>query len=92
MPKPYFCRAAYTNGLAELEESQQLIASAVSLSPRLQRWVNQPLPNFGRLTPQPNVTEIRIAPQTTIWNEERLARRAHWPRHRGWLDCRSEIH
>ncbi len=78
--------------LGRLEDSQRLIASAVSLSPRLARWVNQPLTNFRRLRLQPNVTEIRIAPQASIWTEERLAAACPRPRHRGMAGCRSEIH
>jgi tetratricopeptide (TPR) repeat protein len=72
--------------LGRIEESQRLIASAVNLSPRLARWVNQPLTNFRRLRLQPNVTEIRLAPQRTIWNEERLQRRAHGRDIATWLD------
>jgi tetratricopeptide (TPR) repeat protein/TolB-like protein len=73
--------------LGRVEESQRLIATAVNLSPRLARWVNQPLTNFRRLCPQPNVTEIRLAPQSTIWNEERLQRRAHGRDVATWLDA-----
>jgi len=72
--------------LGRIEESQRLIASAVNFSPRLARWVNQPVPNFRRLRPQPNVTEIRLAPQLTIWTEERLLRRAHGRDIATWLD------
>jgi tetratricopeptide (TPR) repeat protein/TolB-like protein len=73
--------------LGRIEESQRLIASAVNLSPRLARWVNQPLTNFRRLRPEPNVTEIRLAPQVTIWNEDRLQRRAHGRDIATWLDA-----
>jgi tetratricopeptide (TPR) repeat protein/TolB-like protein len=72
--------------LGRVDESQKLIATAVNLSPRLARWVNQPLTNFRRLRPQPNVTDIRIAPQATIWNDERLQRRAHGRDIATWLD------
>jgi tetratricopeptide (TPR) repeat protein len=72
--------------LGRIEESQRLITSAVNFSPRLARWVNQPLTNFRRLRPQPNVTEIRLAPQQTIWNAERLQRRAHGRDIATWLD------
>jgi tetratricopeptide (TPR) repeat protein/TolB-like protein len=72
--------------LGRVEESQRLIAAAVNLSPRLARWVNQPLTNFRRLRLQPNVTDIRLAPQPTIWNEERLQRRAHGRDIATWLD------
>jgi tetratricopeptide (TPR) repeat protein/TolB-like protein len=72
--------------LGRTEESQRLIASAVNLSPRLGRVVNQPLTNFGRLRLQLNVTQIRIAPRTDIWNEDRLRRRAHGRDVATWLD------
>jgi len=72
--------------LGRTAESQRLIASAVNLSPRLGRLVNQPLAHFGRLRLQPNVTQIRIAPRPTIWNEDRLRRRAHGRDIAAWLD------
>jgi tetratricopeptide (TPR) repeat protein len=72
--------------LGRVDESQKLIATAVNLSPRIARWVNQPLTNFRRLRPQPSVTDLRLAPQLTIWNEERLQRRAHGRDVASWLD------
>jgi Tfp pilus assembly protein PilF len=73
--------------LGRIEESQRLIASAVNLSPRLGRWVNQPLTNFRRLRTQPNVTALRLAPEATIWNDDRLQRRAHGSDIATWLDA-----
>jgi tetratricopeptide (TPR) repeat protein/TolB-like protein len=81
-----FLQGRIDERLGRIEESQRLIASAVNLSPRLARWVNQPLTNFRRLRLQPNVTDIRLAPQMTIWNEERLQRRAHGRDIASWLD------
>ena len=72
--------------LGRVEESQRLIAFAVNLSPRLARWVNQPLTNFRRLRLQPNVTDIRAEPQRIIWDEVRLQRRAHGRDIATWLD------
>ena len=72
--------------IGRTEESQRLIASAVNLSPRLARWVNQPLTNFRRLRLQPNVTAIRLAPKPAIWNADRLRRRAHGRDIAVWLD------
>jgi len=72
--------------LGRLDESQRLVASAVNLSPRIARWVNQPLTNFRRLSLQPNVTEIRISPKGDIWNEDRLQRRAYGRDIAAWLD------
>jgi tetratricopeptide (TPR) repeat protein len=81
-----FLQGRIDERLGRVEESQKLIASAVNLSPRLARWVNQPLTNFRRLRPQPNVTDMRLAPQLTIWNQERLQRRAHGRDIATWLD------
>jgi tetratricopeptide (TPR) repeat protein len=72
--------------LGRTEESQRLIASAVNLSPRLGRLVNQPLANFGRPRLQSSVTPLRIAPKPTLWNDDRLRRRAHGRDIASWLD------
>ena len=72
--------------LGRVDESQKLVATAVNLSPRIARWVNQPLTNFRRLRLQPNVTDIRFAPQATIWTDERLQRRAYGRDIATWLD------
>jgi len=81
-----FLQGRIDERLGRMEESQRQIAAAVNLSPRLARWVNQPLPNFRRLRLEPNVTEIRIAPGTAIWNDDRLQRRAHGRDITAWLD------
>jgi tetratricopeptide (TPR) repeat protein len=85
-PEAIFLQGRIYERLGRLEEAQRLIASAVNLSPRLQRWVNQLLPNMGRLCPQLSLTEIRIAPVSTLWTEERLARRASGRDVAAWLD------
>jgi len=85
-PEAIFLQGRIYERLGRADESRSLIASAVSLSPRLQRWVNRPLPNLGRLRTQLNVTEIRIAPQASIWNETRLKRRAIGRDVTAWLD------
>ncbi|HLQ78233.1 MAG TPA: tetratricopeptide repeat protein [Terriglobia bacterium] len=77
--------------LGRAEEAQRLITSAVNLSPRLTRWVNQALPNFRRLRTPVNVTELRLAPQTTIWNDARLARRAIGRDLVFWLDSVQDL-
>jgi tetratricopeptide (TPR) repeat protein len=89
-PEAIFLEGRIYERLGRLDESQRLIASAVSLSPRLQRWVNQTLPNLGRLRPQINVTEIRLAPQGSIWNQARLSRRSNGRDLAGWLDSVQE--
>ena len=62
--------------LGRTKDSQRAVAQATRLSPRLEKWVGQPLPNFARLRTQYNATELRMPFDTTIWNEARLARKA----------------
>ena len=62
-----------------------MIAQAMRLSPRVERWLNQPLPNLQRLRTQVDTTEIRLPLQTTIWNPARLSRRALGLDAAGWL-------
>ncbi len=81
-----FLRGRIAERLGHPEDAQRQIASAVNQSPRLSRWVNRTLPNFRRLRTKPDVTAIRIAPQTSIWNDERLARRATGRDIASWLD------
>jgi tetratricopeptide (TPR) repeat protein len=57
-------------------ESQRIIGQATRQSPRLEKWIGQPLPNIARLRTQYNATELRMPFDTTIWNEARLARKA----------------
>jgi Tfp pilus assembly protein PilF len=81
-----FLKGRIAERLGHPEDAQRWIASAVNQSPRLSRWVNQTLPNFRRLRAKPDITAIRIAPQPTIWNEDRLARRATGRDLSAWLD------
>jgi len=62
--------------LGRTAESQRVVAQATRLSPRLEKWVGQPIPNIARLRTQYNATELRLPFDTTIWNEARLARKA----------------
>jgi Flp pilus assembly protein TadD/TolB-like protein len=62
--------------LGRTAESQRIIGQATRLSPRLEKWVGQPIPNIARLRTQYNVTELRTPFDTTIWNEARLSRKA----------------
>jgi tetratricopeptide (TPR) repeat protein len=61
--------------LGRTAESQRVIAQATRLSPRLEKWVGQPVPNISRLRTQYNVTDLRMPFDTTIWNQARLARK-----------------
>src|SRR4029079_12686458 len=81
-----FLRGRIAERLGRPEDAQRQIAAAVNQSPRLSRWVNRTLPNFRRLRAKPDVTAIRISPQTSIWNEERLARRSTGRDIAAWLD------
>jgi tetratricopeptide (TPR) repeat protein len=85
-PQAIFMQGRIYERLGRADEAQKLIASAVSLSPRLQRYVNQTLPNLGRLRGKINVTEIRLGPQMTVWDHSRLARRASGRDIAPWLD------
>ena len=58
------------------DDSQKAIAQAVRLSPRIERWINQPLPSLQRLRIQADTTELRTALQPSIWSPARLSRRA----------------
>jgi tetratricopeptide (TPR) repeat protein/TolB-like protein len=85
-PEAIFLQGRIYERLGRPEEAQRLMVSAMNLSPRLQRWQNQVLPNLGRLRPQLSLTDIRIAPLTTLWTEARLARRASGRDVVAWLD------
>jgi tetratricopeptide (TPR) repeat protein len=60
--------------LGRADESQRLTAQALRASPRLERWLSQPLPNLIRVRTQFNATELRL-PQG-LWSEARRTRRA----------------
>lgn len=62
--------------LGRTAESQRVVAQAIRLSPRLEKWVGQPIPNLARLRTQYNATELKMPFNTTIWNEARLSRKA----------------
>jgi tetratricopeptide (TPR) repeat protein len=64
-----------------LEESRRLIAQAVRLSPRVQRWLNQPLNKLERFT-----TATTLRNRDDVWNQQRLARRARSQDLPAWLD------
>jgi tetratricopeptide (TPR) repeat protein len=57
-------------------ESRRMIAQAIRSSPRVERWLSQPLTDNQRIATQVDPTEIRFALQTSIWNPSRLSRRA----------------
>jgi len=60
--------------IGRAEESQQLTAQALRLSPRLQRWLTQPIPNLARTRAQFDATELRMP--GGIWSDARRRRKA----------------
>ena len=62
--------------LGRMEESRRLTAQALRLSPRLQRWLTQPIPNLARIRAQFNPTDLRIAASGGIWTDARRLRKA----------------
>jgi len=64
-----------------LDESQRLVAQATRLSPRVERWKTQPLPRLERF-----VTSTTFRSHEDVWNEHRLARRAHSQDLPAWLE------
>lgn len=59
--------------LGRAEEAQRLTSQAIRSSPRLGRWVNQPIPNVTRVRAEFDATELRLL--SSIWTEARLSRR-----------------
>jgi len=59
--------------LGRVDEARRLTAQAIRLSPRLGRWVDQPVPNVTRVRTQFNATDLRLP--SGVWNEARLSRR-----------------
>jgi Flp pilus assembly protein TadD/TolB-like protein len=62
--------------LGRFEESQRLTAQAFRLSPRLQRWLTQPIPNLARTRAQFNATDLRTSASGGLWNDARRLRKA----------------
>ena len=62
--------------LGRTELAQSTAAQAVRLSPRIERWLHQPLPDLLRLRTEFDRTELRLPPSETLWTAARLRRRA----------------
>lgn len=62
--------------LGRAEESRRLTAQALQLSPRLQRWLTQPIPNLARTRAQFNATDLRLSASGGIWTDVRRLRKA----------------
>jgi len=63
------------------EDSRKLVAQATRLSQRVERWLTQPLPKLERI-----VTSTTFRTHDDLWNDQRLARRAHSQDLVPWLD------
>jgi tetratricopeptide (TPR) repeat protein len=61
--------------LGRIADAQRVIAQAMRLSPRLEKWVGQPIPNLARLRAQFNPIDLRLPVGVTIWNDARLSRK-----------------
>src|SRR5262249_3585861 len=63
------------------EEARKLLAQAVRLSERVERWLNQSLPKLDRF-----VTTSIFRAHDDVWNDRRLARRTRSQDLASWLD------
>jgi tetratricopeptide (TPR) repeat protein len=61
--------------LGRADESERMTGQALRLSPRLSRWLTQPVPNLVRVRTQFNATELRMS-ANGVWNDARRSRRA----------------
>ncbi|HTG73462.1 MAG TPA: hypothetical protein VMB70_06820, partial [Terriglobia bacterium] len=62
--------------LGRVDESRRVTDQALRLSPRLGRFLTQPVPNLVRVRTEFNPTELRTSAGSGLWNEARIARRA----------------
>jgi tetratricopeptide (TPR) repeat protein len=62
--------------LGRINEAQRVTNQALRQSPRLEKWLGQPIPTLTRLRNQFNATELRRPFETSIWTEARTARKA----------------
>lgn len=62
--------------LGRADESRAMTDQALRLSPRLGRFLTQPVPNLVRVRTEFNPTELRMSAGKGLWNEARIARRA----------------
>jgi tetratricopeptide (TPR) repeat protein/TolB-like protein len=67
--------------LGRIEESQRAIAQAARLSQRVERWLNQPIPDLDRLA-----MTTSFHSHKEVWTEQRLVRRARAQDQAAWLE------
>jgi tetratricopeptide (TPR) repeat protein len=72
--------------LGRTEDGQKTIAVATRLSPRVERWLAQPLPKLDRLCITPNTSSLNAPGATRIWTQDRLARRAKGQELSAWME------
>jgi tetratricopeptide (TPR) repeat protein/TolB-like protein len=82
----YFALGRALERLGLAGESQRALAQAVRLSPRIERWAGQPMPNLTRLRGQFEPMEIRFPSATGIWSQSRLSRRAAGQDLAAWIE------
>jgi tetratricopeptide (TPR) repeat protein/TolB-like protein len=71
--------------LGKTEDGQKTIALATRLSPRLERWLAQPLPKLERLCVAPNTFSLND-PGAARWTQGRLIRRAKGQELGAWME------
>ena len=67
--------------LGRIDESQRAMSQAARLSQRVERWLNQPMPDLDRLA---TTTFFRSHKDT--WTDQRLARRTRGQDQSAWLE------
>ena len=72
--------------LGKTEDGQKTIAVATRLSPRVERWLAQPLPKLDRLCSTPNTSSLNAPGATRIWTQDRLIRRAKGQELIAWME------
>jgi tetratricopeptide (TPR) repeat protein len=72
--------------LGRVEESQRLMSQAIRHSPRVERWLMQPLPKLERLRTTPDIAVLRTGGTLNLWTQDRLNRRAKAQDLTAWLE------
>ena len=72
--------------LGKTEDAQRTIAVATRLSPRVERWLFQPLPKLDRLCITPPTSSLNARGATRAWTQDRLLRRAKGQELNAWMD------
>ena len=72
--------------LGKAEDAQKTIAVATRLSPRVERWLVQPLPKLDRLCVIPATSSLNARGTTRAWTQDRLVRRAKGQELNAWME------